>query len=56
MNLEEQINNDIKESILRHQSEKLEALRSIKTTIQVEKAKDGKESLTDEQVIKVIQI
>jgi len=53
--LEKQINQDIKESILRHQSEKLEALRFIKTAIQVEKAKNGLELLTDEQVIKVVQ-
>jgi hypothetical protein len=55
MNLEEKINSDIKESILRQENEKLEALRLIKSTIQVEKAKDGKELLTDEQVMKVIQ-
>lgn len=55
MNLEEKINFDIKESLLKQETEKLEALRMIKSTIQVEKAKDGKEFLTDEQVIKVIQ-
>lgn len=55
MNLEEQINLDIKESILRHETQRLEALRLIKSTIQVEKAKDGSEFLTDEQVIKIIQ-
>ena len=55
MNLEEKINVDIKESILRQENEKLEALRLIKSTIQVEKAKDGKHNLTDEEVIRVIQ-
>ena len=55
MTLEEQINLDIKESILRHETQRLEALRSIKTAIQVEKAKDGSEILTDEQVTKIIQ-
>jgi len=55
MNLEEKINLDIKESILRQENEKLEALRLIKSTIQVEKAKDGKHNLTDQEVIKVIQ-
>lgn len=55
MNLEEQINLDIKESILRHETQRLEALRSIKSNIQVEKAKDGSEFLTDEQVTKIIQ-
>ena len=52
--LEEKINSDIKESILKQETEKLEALRLIKSTIQVEKAKDGK-NLTDEQVLKLIQ-
>ena len=55
MNLEEQINFDIKESILKQETDRLKALRSIKSTIQVEKAKDGSEQLTDEQTTKVIQ-
>lgn len=55
MTLEEKINVDIKESLLKQETERLEALRQIKSTIQVEKAKDGKGSLTDEQVTKVLQ-
>jgi hypothetical protein len=55
ISLEEQINLDIKESILRKENQRLEALRAIKTSIQVEKAKDGSEFLTDEQVIKIVQ-
>lgn len=54
MNLELQINNDITQSMISHQNEKLGALRLIKSAIQVEKAKDGKD-LNDEQVTKIIQ-
>lgn len=55
MNLELQINNDITQSMISHQNEKLGALRLIKSAFQVEKAKDGKEELNDEQVTKIIQ-
>jgi uncharacterized protein YqeY len=53
--MEEKINLDIKDCILKQQSERLEALRLIKSVIQVEKAKDGKEHLSDEQILKLIQ-
>ena len=55
MNLEEQINESIKESILKQENNKLEALRSIKTNILNEKAKDGKTELSDEEILKLIQ-
>jgi uncharacterized protein YqeY len=54
MNLEEKINLDIKNSILKQDNNELVGLRLIKSAIQVEKAKDGKD-LVDEQVIKIIQ-
>jgi len=54
MKLELQIDSDIKKSMLEKSEIKLQALRQIKSSIQVEKAKDGKE-LSDEQVIKIIQ-
>lgn len=54
MKLELQIDSDIKKSMLEKSETKLQALRQIKSSIQVEKAKDGKE-LSDEQVIKIIQ-
>jgi uncharacterized protein YqeY len=54
MKLELQIDSDIKKSMLEKSELKLQALRQIKSSIQVEKAKDGKE-LSDEQVIKIIQ-
>lgn len=52
--LENTINVDIKTAMMEKNAMRLEALRTIKTSIQVEKAKDGNE-LTDEQVIKIIQ-
>ncbi len=55
MELEEKINSDIKESLLKHDTEKLEALRLIKSAVQVEKSKDGKHFLTDEEMMKIIQ-
>ena len=54
MTLEQQIDYDIKRSMLDKAELRLEALRQIKTSISVEKAKDGKD-LTTEQTIKIIQ-
>jgi len=54
MNVEETINIGIKNAMIEKSEVKLEALRTIKTAIQTEKAKEGKE-LSDEQVIKLIQ-
>jgi uncharacterized protein YqeY len=54
MNLELQIDYDIRRAMLDKAEMKLEALRQIKTSIQVEKAKEGKD-LSDEQIIKIIQ-
>ena len=54
MTLEQQIDYDIKRSMLDKAELRLEALRQIKTSISVEKAKDGKD-LTTEQTIKIVQ-
>ena len=54
MKMEESINIDIKNAMIEKNEVKLEALRTIKTSIQTEKAKEGTE-LSDEQVIKLIQ-
>lgn len=54
MNLEEKINLDIKNSILKQDNNELVGLRLIKSAIQLEKAKNGQD-LSDEQVIKIIQ-
>jgi len=54
MKMEENINIDIKNAMIEKNEVKLEALRTIKTSIQTEKAKEGTE-LSDEQVIKLIQ-
>jgi uncharacterized protein YqeY len=52
--IENTINTDIKSAMMEKNATRLEALRTIKTSIQVEKAKEGKE-LTDDQVIKIVQ-
>jgi uncharacterized protein YqeY len=52
--IENTINTDIKNAMMEKNAMRLEALRTIKTAIQLEKAKEGTE-LTDEQVIKIIQ-
>jgi len=54
MKIEQIIDQDIRKSMIGKFEERLEALRTIKTSIQIEKSKDGKE-LSDEQVIKLIQ-
>ena len=54
MQIENQINLDITQNMRVTNTIKLEALRTIKTAIQIEQAKDGKE-LSDEDVIKIIQ-
>jgi len=55
MKLEDKINDSIKESMLKQENEKLEALRAIKTNILNEKAKDGRTELSDEEILKLIQ-
>ena len=54
MKLEEIINQDITKAMIEKAVDRLDAIRTIKTAIQVEKAKEGKE-LSDEDVIKIIQ-
>ena len=54
MKLEEIINQDITKAMMEKAADRLDAIRTIKTAIQVEKAKEGKE-LSDEDVIKIIQ-
>ena len=54
MKMEEIINQDIKNAMIEKNEEKLNAIRTIKSAIQTEKAKDGKE-VSDENIIKIIQ-
>ena len=53
--MEQLINKDIKQAMIEKATERLSAIRSIKAAIQVEKAKEGKEKLTNEEIIKIIQ-
>ena len=55
MNLKDKINQHIKESILSKNTEKLAALRAVKSAILLESAKDGNDNLSDEIVLKLIQ-
>lgn len=52
--LENTINQDLKKAMVEKASERLSAIRLIKTAIQVEKSKEGKE-ITDEDILKIIQ-
>lgn len=52
--MEQLINSDMKKAMVEKAKERLSAIRSIKAAIQLEKAKHGKEILTDEEIIKVI--
>ena len=54
MKMEDVINQDIKNAMIEKNEEKLNAIRTIKSAIQTEKAKDGKE-VSDEGIIKIIQ-
>jgi len=53
--METKINNDIKTAMLEKAEERLNALRLIKAALQVEKAKDGVDTLSDDKVIKIIK-
>jgi hypothetical protein len=55
MNLEKIIDSEIKKAMLEKRQETLDAIRLIKSDIQVEKAKEGKDELTDAEVTKIIQ-
>ena len=55
MKLEEIINQDIKKAMMERATERLSAIRLIKSAIQVEKSTDGRDKLTDDEVIKIIQ-
>lgn len=53
--LEEQINQDLKSAIKAGDMAKTDALRLIKSSIQLEKTNGALHELTDEQIIKIIQ-
>jgi len=55
MKLEQIIDLEIKRTMLEKRQETLDAIRLIKSAIQVEKAKEGKDELTDAEVTKIIQ-
>lgn len=52
--IEQAIDIDIRRAMIGRLELRLEALRTIKTAIQIEKAKEGKD-LNDEQILKLIQ-
>lgn len=52
--IEQTIDIDIRKAMIGKSENRLEALRTIKTAIQIEKAKEGKD-LNDELVLKIIQ-
>ena len=56
MSLAEQINADIKASMLAREKDKLEALRAVKAALMLEATKDGSSAeVTDEQVLSIVQ-
>ena len=54
MNIQELINNDIKNAMLAREAQKLAALRAAKSAIMLEATKDGKSEVSDEVVLKII--
>lgn len=54
MNLQEKINQDIKESILSKNTERLAALRAVKSAILLESAKDGNDDISNDIVLSII--
>ena len=54
MNLKEKINQDIKESMLSKNTERLAALRAVKSAILLESAKDGNNNLSNEVILRLI--
>ena len=54
MNIQELINNDIKNAMLAREAQKLAALRAVKSAIMLEATKDGKSEVSDEVVLKII--
>lgn len=55
MSLEKTINDDIRAAMLAREKVRLESLRAIKAAIQVEKTRDGAETIADDAVVKIIQ-
>ncbi len=55
MNMELQIQQDIKAAMLAKEKTRLESLRAIKAAILLAKTADGSESIADEAVVKIIQ-
>jgi uncharacterized protein len=56
MSLEQQINTDIKATMLEHNAEKLEALRAIKAALLLEKTKEGATGeVSEETELKILQ-
>jgi uncharacterized protein len=54
MNIQQLINNDIKNAMLAREAQKLAALRAVKSAIMLEATKDGKSEVSDEVVLKII--
>ena len=54
MNIQEQINNDIKEGMKAKNADKLAALRAVKSAIMLEATKDGTATVADEVSLKLI--
>ena len=54
MNLQDQINHDIKDAMKEKNVDKLAALRSLKSAIMLEATKDGKSLVSDDTSLKII--
>ena len=54
MNIQEKINNAIKEAMKSRDVNKLAALRAVKSAIMLEATKDGNLSVSDEKSLKII--
>ena len=54
MNIQNLINNDIKEAMLAKDVEKLAALRSVKSAFLLEASKDGRSEISDDIALKII--
>ena len=54
MNIENQINLDIKLAMKKKEIDKLAALRSLKSAIILERTKDGRKEISDDIVLKII--
>ncbi len=55
MSLEQQINDDIKAAMIAREKVKLESLRAVKAAILLAKTADGSDSVSDDEVLKILR-